>query len=78
MRFCKKCLYPDIKPQVNFDKNGICDACVWVEKKEKIEKRRERKRKGEKGKGKDDMKGSVGNKKERENIEKIKENLNMM
>lgn len=28
MRYCKKCLYPDTKPQLQFDKNNVCSACV--------------------------------------------------
>ena len=36
-RFCKKCLYPDTKPQLNFDENGVCDACIAAEKKEQID-----------------------------------------
>jgi tRNA(Ile)-lysidine synthase TilS/MesJ len=37
MRFCKKCLYPDTKPQLRLDENGICDACNWAVEKEKID-----------------------------------------
>lgn len=37
MRYCKKCLYPDTKPQLRFDEHGICDACRWAEEKEKID-----------------------------------------
>lgn len=37
MKFCKKCLYPDTKPQLRFDNNGICDACRWADEKEKID-----------------------------------------
>lgn len=37
MRFCKKCLYPDTKPQLHFDENGVCDACRSAEKKEQID-----------------------------------------
>ena len=36
-RFCKKCLYPDTKPQLHFDENGVCDACIAAEKKEQID-----------------------------------------
>lgn len=35
--YCKKCLYPSTKPQLKFDKNGICDACRWATLKEKID-----------------------------------------
>ena len=44
MRYCKKCLYPDTKPQIIFNDEGICSACVNHEKKEIIdwnEKRQE-------------------------------------
>lgn len=27
MKFCKKCVMPSTKPDLNFDENGICDAC---------------------------------------------------
>jgi N-acetyl sugar amidotransferase len=37
MRYCKKCVYPDTKPQLNLDQNGICDACRSAEEKEKID-----------------------------------------
>ncbi len=37
MRYCKKCLYPDTKPKINFDKDGICSACNNVEYKNKID-----------------------------------------
>ena len=36
-RFCKKCLYPDTKPQLHFDENGVCDACIAAGKKEQID-----------------------------------------
>ena len=44
MRYCKKWLYPDTKPQIIFNDEGICSACVNHEKKEIIdwnEKRQE-------------------------------------
>ena len=37
MNYCKKCLYPDTKPQLVFDENGICSACKNHELKEKID-----------------------------------------
>lgn len=37
MKYCKKCVYPDTKPQLNLDENGICDACRSAEEKEKID-----------------------------------------
>lgn len=27
MRYCKKCVMPDTKPDLTFDQDGICDAC---------------------------------------------------
>ena len=37
MKYCKKCLYPNTKPKINFDENGICSACNNVEYKNKID-----------------------------------------
>ena len=37
MKYCKKCVYPDTKPQLNLNANGICDACLSAEEKEKID-----------------------------------------
>jgi N-acetyl sugar amidotransferase len=37
MKYCKKCLYPDTKPQIIFDTNGVCSACTRNELKEKID-----------------------------------------
>ena len=37
MKYCKKCFYPDTKPQLNFDENGVCDACKWSEAKNSID-----------------------------------------
>lgn len=37
MKYCKKCLYPDTKPQLSFDENGVCDACNASEKKDSID-----------------------------------------
>ncbi|MBO83356.1 MAG: flagellin modification protein, PseA [Actinobacteria bacterium] len=36
MKYCKKCLFPDTKPELSFDVNGVCDACNYADKKEKI------------------------------------------
>jgi len=33
VKLCKNCLFPDSKPQLKFDENGICDACLYSEKK---------------------------------------------
>lgn len=37
MRYCKRCLYPDTKPQLIFDDNGVCNACHWAEEKNKVD-----------------------------------------
>lgn len=37
MKYCKKCLFPDTKPELTFDENDICDACRNAEEKEKID-----------------------------------------
>jgi len=33
MKYCKRCLFPDTKPDIYFDEHGICDACRTAEKK---------------------------------------------
>jgi len=33
VKYCKKCLFPDTKPDLYFDSDGICDACRSAEKK---------------------------------------------
>ena len=33
IRFCKKCLFPDTKPDLYFDEDGVCDACRSAEQK---------------------------------------------
>ena len=35
MRYCKKCIYPDTRPEQVFDDEGVCDACISVETKNK-------------------------------------------
>ena len=36
MRYCKKCLQPDTRPGIYFDKNQICGACIYEKSKEYI------------------------------------------
>jgi len=43
MKYCTKCLFPDGKPNLGFDTNGVCDACLAQEEKEKIDWDRRRK-----------------------------------
>ena len=33
INFCKKCLFPDTKPDLYFDEEGVCDACRSAEQK---------------------------------------------
>ncbi len=33
MRYCKKCIYPDTRPEQVFDEEGVCDACRSAERK---------------------------------------------
>ncbi|EPE6544684.1 N-acetyl sugar amidotransferase, partial [Campylobacter coli] len=35
MKFCKKCVMPDTKPDLHFDAEGVCDACRSQEAKNK-------------------------------------------
>ena len=37
MRYCKKCLNPETRPRITFDKNNVCNACMWAEKKKAID-----------------------------------------
>ena len=36
VQYCKKCLMPTSRPRVQFDENGVCNACNFVEVKNKI------------------------------------------
>lgn len=36
MRYCKKCLQPDTRPGILFDKNQVCYACLYEESKKNI------------------------------------------
>jgi N-acetyl sugar amidotransferase len=35
--YCKNCVYPETKPDLKFDENGICDACRFQEIKNDID-----------------------------------------
>jgi len=37
MKYCTNCLFPDTKPELGFDENGVCDACRSAQEKEKID-----------------------------------------
>jgi len=37
VKYCSRCVMPDTKPGVYLDENGVCSACVSVEKKRHID-----------------------------------------
>ena len=37
MIYCKKCLQPDTRPNIKFNDEGICYACLYEEEKKKID-----------------------------------------
>ena len=37
MKICNKCIQPDTRPGIYFDKNGVCGACLWEKEKETID-----------------------------------------
>ncbi|WP_036608817.1 N-acetyl sugar amidotransferase [Oribacterium sp. P6A1] len=37
MKFCKKCIMPDTRPHISFDKDGVCIACQNNEKKKSVD-----------------------------------------
>lgn len=34
MKYCRRCVFPETKPDLFFDKDGVCDACRSSEKKD--------------------------------------------
>lgn len=34
MRYCKRCVMPDTRPEIVFNEEGICDACLSAERKD--------------------------------------------
>lgn len=34
LRYCKKCLFPETKPDLYFDEDGVCSACIAAESKD--------------------------------------------
>ena len=32
VKFCKKCLFPETKPDLYFNKEGVCDSCISAER----------------------------------------------
>jgi len=42
MKYCKRCVQPDTRPKIKFDKDGVCFACKFEEQKRSIDwKKRE-------------------------------------
>ena len=37
MKYCKKCLQPDTRPNILFDEHGVCYACLYEESKASID-----------------------------------------
>jgi len=37
IKFCTKCIISNQRPRINFDKNGVCNACLNAEKKQNID-----------------------------------------
>jgi N-acetyl sugar amidotransferase len=37
MRYCKKCVQPDTRPNIVFDENGVCGACNYWESRKSID-----------------------------------------
>ena len=35
IRYCKKCLFPETKPDLFFNEQGVCSACIAAEQKDK-------------------------------------------
>ena len=36
IKYCKSCLYPETKPDLKFNQDGICSACVAYKDRVKI------------------------------------------
>ncbi len=36
MKWCTKCLNTSTRPRIQFNQNGVCNACVWSEEKKKL------------------------------------------
>ena len=36
MRYCKRCLQPDTRPNITFDENGVCPPCNYSEVVKKL------------------------------------------
>ena len=36
IKFCTNCLAMSTRPRITFNKDSLCNACVWVDKKKKL------------------------------------------
>jgi N-acetyl sugar amidotransferase len=36
IKYCTKCVIPDTKPDIQFDKDGVCSACLYYERRDKV------------------------------------------
>ncbi|HRY28805.1 MAG TPA: N-acetyl sugar amidotransferase [Elusimicrobiota bacterium] len=37
MRYCTRCIMPDTRPRIEFDREGVCNACRHADEKKKID-----------------------------------------
>jgi len=37
IRYCRDCIYPETKPDLSFNEDGVCDACRFVDVKDSID-----------------------------------------
>src|SRR5258705_12539222 len=37
MKYCTECLYPDTKPDIVFNKDGVCSACTAFKAREQVD-----------------------------------------
>ena len=37
LKYCKKCVMPDTKPDLHLDEEGICNACRSYEKRKEVD-----------------------------------------
>ena len=43
MNYCTTCFYPDTKPDIEFNKDGVCSACIAFEERKKLTGKKEKK-----------------------------------
>ena len=36
LKYCKECVMPNTKPDLRFDKNGVCSACLSYKYRSKL------------------------------------------